>query len=193
SSAGADFCVGLDDDPGGVELDCIGAVARLPQPVIAAVSGNAWAEGCELALACDLRVVGEQASFCLPQLITGRLPRHGGTQRLPRLVGAARALDILWSGRVVEADEAERIGLATRVAKKTRVLAVARTLAVKLAAKGPIALRLAKEAVRAGTDMTLAQGVRLEQDLYVLLQTTSDRAEGVSAFLEKRQPKFRGK
>jgi enoyl-CoA hydratase/carnithine racemase len=191
-SAGKDFCLGFDGLAWGAALDCIDAVARLTQPVIAAVRGNAWGEGCELALACDLRVVAEGASFSLPQVPLGRLPAHGGTQRLPRLVGAARALDILWSGRAVDAGEAEQIGLASRVVPKARLTAAANGLAAELAEKGPLALRLAKEAVRAGSDMTLEQGVRLEQDLYVLLQTTRDRAEGVRAFLAKRKPRFRG-
>lgn len=192
SPAGSDFCLGFDGVPWGAALDCVGAVARLTQPVIAAVRGNAWAEGCELALACDLRLAAEDASFSLPQVSLGRLPVHGGTQRLPRLVGAMRALDILWSGRAVDAAEAERIGLVSRVVPKARLTSAVNALAAELAAKGPIALRLAKEAVRAGSDMTLDQGVRLEQDLYVLLQTTRDRAEGVRAFLAKRPPRFRG-
>ena len=191
-SAGDDFCIGFDGGPWDGPLDCVAAIARLPQPVIAAVRGNAWAEGCELALACDLRVASDDSSFCLPQIVSGRLPCHGATQRLPRLVGAARALEILWSGRVVEADEAERIGLVSRVVKKSRVIAVTNALAENLAEKGPMALRLAKEAVRSGSDVTLDQGVRLEQDLYVLLQTTRDRAEGVRAFLDKRRPRFTG-
>jgi enoyl-CoA hydratase len=188
----ADFCLGFDGSRWGAELDCIEAVARLPQPVVAVVQGKAWAEGCELALACDLRLVGESASFRLPQVAEGRLPAHGGTQRLPRLVGATRALDLLCSGRAVGAAEAERIGLANRRVRQARLAAAVRALAADLGAKGPLALRLAKEAVRAAGDLTLDQGVRLEQDLYVLLQTSRDRAEGVRAFVDKRRPRFRG-
>jgi len=191
-SRGTDFCVGFDGSTRGAALDCVAAIAALPQPVIAAIGGNAWAEGCELALACDLRVVGEKASFCLPQIANGRLPAHGGTQRLPRIVGAHLALDLLWSGRVVDAAEAERIGLANRVVRPARLTTAVNRLALELAGKGPIALRLAKEAVRAGVDLTLDQGIRLEQDLYVLLHTTADRAEGIRSFLQKRRPRFRG-
>jgi enoyl-CoA hydratase/carnithine racemase len=190
-TAGPDFCLGAECGAHG--RDCIAALAQLPQPVIAAVQGRAWAEGCELALACDLRLASERASFRLPQIGEGRLPGCGGTQRLPRIVGAVRALEILWSGREVSAAEAEQIGLANRLTKPARCARAAAALAKELAAKGPISLRLAKEAVRAAGDLTLEQGIRFEQDLYVLLQTTADRAEGVRAFVERRRPRFKGR
>lgn len=190
-SHGRDFGLGFGGQPWGAALDCIAAVARLPQPLIAAVRGRAEAEGCELALACDLRVAATSASLRLPQIVSGRLPAHGATQRLPRLIGAARALDLLWSGRAVGGAEAARLGLVSRVAPASRLEATVDALAAELAAKGPQALRLAKEAVLASADMTLDQGIRLEQDLYVLLQTTEERAEGIAAFLDKRTPKFR--
>jgi enoyl-CoA hydratase len=168
-------------------------VARLTRPVIAAIQGDAVAEGLELALACDLRVVSDRAHFAMPQMTAGRLPAHGGTQRLPRVIGRTRALDLLLTGRTLDAREAESFGLVSRVAPHDDLQA---TLAATLAAvkdKGPIALRYAKEAVLKGNDLTLDQGIRLEEDLYVLLQTTQDRAEGVRAFLQKRKPVFRGK
>jgi len=172
--------------------DWVGAVGALTVPVLAAVGGEASAEGAELALACDLRIADPRASFTFPQVVAGRLPRCGATQRLPRLIGRSRALDLLLSGRRVGAREAERIGLVSQIAPRGRLAARVRELVGALAAKAPIALRLAKEAVIKGSDLTLGQGIRLEQDLYVLLQTTADRAEGVAAFLAKRAPKFRG-
>jgi len=191
-ATGADFCRGFEAGEWTSRVDCVDAVASLAAPVIAAVDGRATAEGCELALACDLRLVSDRAAFGLPQLAEGRLPRHGATQRLPRLVGASRALEILWTGRTVRAREAVRLGLATRVAPARRLRRDTAALAAELCRKGSIALRLAKEAVRAAGDLTLDQGIRLEEDLYALLQTTADRAEGVRAFLEKRTPRFSG-
>ncbi len=190
-SAGADFCMGFDE--GAVGADCVAAIAALPQPVIAVVQGRAWREGCELALAADLRVASADAEFALPQIQEGRLPRYGATQRLPRLVGPTRALELLWSGRPVGAVEAERIGIVSRVAPRGRLQRVVREVVGSLCRCAPLALRLAKEAVRAAGDLTLDQGIRLEQDLYVLLQTTADRAEGVRAFLTGRRPRFRGR
>lgn len=193
-ASGASFCLGTDQ-PGSwqVDHDWVAAVGALTRPTIAAVQGDAVAEGCELALACDVRVVSAAARFALPQLANGWLPAHGGTQRLPRIVGRMRALDLLFTGRMVDAAEAEAIGLASRVVAHARFKRAVDRLAHELAAKGPIALRYAKEAVLRGGDLTLDQGIRLEEDLYVLLQTTGDRREGVWAFLEKRPPVFRGK
>ena len=123
----------------------------------------------------------------------GRLPRDGGTQRLPRLVGATRALEILWSGRLVGAAEARRVGLVSRVAEPRRLRPLAARLVANLCRKAPVALRLAKEAVRSGGDMTLRQGMHLEEDLYALLQTTEDRGEGIRAFRCRHQPRFKGR
>jgi enoyl-CoA hydratase/carnithine racemase len=148
------------------------------------------AEGAELALAADIRIAAVRAWLAFPQIGESRLPRHGATQRLPRIVGRARAMDMLLTGRRIGAREAQRIGLVSLVTPQ--LAAAARGLVAELAAKGPIALRLAKEAVLGSGDLTLDQGIRLEQDLYVLLQTTRDRAAGVRAFLAKRRPRFRG-
>jgi enoyl-CoA hydratase len=194
SAAGEDFCLGVED--GGdweKRVDWVDAVARLTRPVVAAVQGDAVGEGMELALACDLRVVSERARFAMPQLAAGRLPRHGGTQRLPRLVGRMRALDLLFTGRTVAAREAEAIGLASRRTAPRDLTRAVHAVAGGLRAKAPIALRYAKEAVHAGSDLTFDQGTRLEEDLYVLLQTTGDRREGIEAFLHKRRPAFRGR
>jgi enoyl-CoA hydratase/carnithine racemase len=193
--AGRWFCRGVVDSGGDWEMrhDWIAAVGSLTVPVLAVIAGDAIAEGAELALACDLRIASRAARFAFPQMLTGRLPRHGATQRLPRLIGRMRALDLLLSGRPVEAREAERIGLVSRIVPAGKLATAVRQAVAELSAKGPIALRLAKEAVLKGADLTFEQGVRLEQDLYVLLQTTADRAEGINAFLSKRPPRFTGK
>lgn len=184
------FCLGATGEDA-TWPDWVGAVAAMSVPVIAVLEGGAVAEGAELALAADLRIAGPRAFLALPQLRAGRFPRHGGTQRLPRIVGRARALDLLLSGRRVGAREAVRIGLVT--ARETRPRAVARALAATLCQKGPVAVRYAKEAVLGADDLTLSQGMRLEQDLYVLLQTTADRRQGVRAFLSGRRPRFVGR
>ena len=190
---GGQFCVGVDD--GGAwqdQHDCVAAIAGLTVPVVAAIGGDAVGEGAELALACDLQVASARAAVGFPQISEGRLPRHGATQRLPRAVGRLRALDLLLTGRRVSAAEGVRIGLLSHAVPAARLASAVRALVASLRAKGPIATRLAKEAVLKGADLTLDQGIRLEQDLYVLLQTTADRREGIRAFLGKRPPQFRG-
>lgn len=192
--SGGVFCLGVEE--GGSwerQHDWVDAIGRLTRPVVAAVNGDAIGEGCELALACDLRIAAAGARFALPQVSLGRLPRHGATQRLPRLVGRMRALDLLLTGRVVRARAAAEMGLVTRVVPARRFGSIVREEVAALCQKGPVALRLGKEAVIKGLDLTLEQGIRLEQDLYVLLQTTADRSEGVRAFLAKRRPRFRGR
>jgi enoyl-CoA hydratase/carnithine racemase len=193
AAAGPSFCLGVEGE-GGWErgLDWVEAIGRLTRPVVAAIQGDALAEGLELALACDLRVASERARFALPQLADGRLPSHGGTQRLPRIIGRMRALDMLLTGRAIGAVEAEQIGLVSRLARRAGLTRAVGALIDGLKSKGPVALRYGKEAVLKGPDMTLDQGIRLEEDLYVLLQTTGDRQEGISAFLRKRRPVFRG-
>ncbi|HVN86413.1 MAG TPA: enoyl-CoA hydratase/isomerase family protein [Candidatus Binatia bacterium] len=192
-AAGKDFCVGVEHR-GDWEHECdgIAAIARLTVPVVAAVHGHVIDEGCELALACDLRLMADDARWQFTQISNGRMPAHGATQRLPRIVGRMRALDLLLTGRTVDSTEAEAIGLATRVFPSSHFADRMRAFVGELATRGPIALRYAKEAVQRGLDLTLDHGIRLEHDLYVLLQTTADRAEGVRAFLEKRRPKFTG-
>ncbi len=192
-TAGPTFCAGVEDAGAWEdEFDWVRAIGQLTPPVIAAIQGDAIAEGLELALACDLRVVSGGARFAMSQLRAGYLPRHGGTQRLPRLIGRTRALELLLTGRVVDAAEAQAIGLATRVVPAHGLAGAVAQLLTTLGDKGPLALRYAKEAVLKGSDLTLGQGIRLEEDLYVLLQTTRDRHEGIRAFLEKRRPQFRG-
>jgi enoyl-CoA hydratase/carnithine racemase len=170
--------------------DGIGAVARLPMPVVAAVRGEVRGWGVALALACDLRVVAHGARLSLPEAAAGRLPGGGVTQRLARLVGPARAADLVLLGGRLTGREAAAWGLATRAVASPAVEAAAGRLAGALARRGPLALRYAKEAVLRAFDLPLADGIRLEHDLYVLLQTTADRREGVGAFLERRPPRF---
>lgn len=168
------------------------AIAGINVPVIAAIDLLALGAGLELALSCDIRVVSERAQFGFPQTSVGLLPSGGGTQRLPRLVGRGKALELLFLGTLIDAQEAHRIGLVNCLAPSPKLMATARELAQLALSRGPIALRYAKEAVSQGIDLTLEQGLRLEADLNVILQTTEDRAEGVKAFLEKRTPKFKG-
>ena len=193
TASGPDFCLGVEEHGSWeTQVDWINAIGTLTRPVIAAIQGDALAEGFELALACDLRLVSERAHFALPQLSMGRLPAHGGTQRLPRIIGRMRALDLLLTGRTIDAAEAAATGLATRVVPPKDLDQALDALVQQLKDKGPIALRFAKEAVVKGSDLSLDQGIRLEEDLYVLLQTTHDRRAGIRAFLEKRKPLFHG-
>ena len=169
------------------------AMDRCPQPIIAAIRGYALGGGLELALACDLRIAGEDAQLGLTEVNLAIIPGGGGTQRLPRLVGRGRALEMILTGARIDAREAWRIGLVERVVPAADVLASARELARTLAEKAPVALRYAKEAVVKGLELPLADGLRLENDLATLLRTTEDRVEGAKAFLEKRKPRFTGK
>ncbi len=174
------------------ELRCVAALAALTKPTLAVLNGDAMGVGLELALACDLRLANEGAGFGLPQIADGLIPFCGGTQRLPRIVGQAKALELILTGERIEAREAQRIGLVSEVIAATTFAARVDEVLTGLLGKGPIALRLGKEAVHKAMDLTLDQGIRLEEDLYALLQTTHDRAEGVRAFLGKRAAKFVG-
>lgn len=167
-------------------------VAALRAPVIAAINGPAIGQGLELALACDLRIAAEGARFAMPQVPAGVLPWDGGTQRLPRIVGRGRAMEMLMTGREVDAREALDMGLVHEVVPQGELTARAQALAKSIAAAAPIALRYTKEAVLRGVDMGMEAGLRLEADLNILLQSTADRAEGVRSFLERRAPRFRG-
>lgn len=171
----------------------IDAVAAVPQPVICSIRGRAHSAGLELALACDVRVAEEGATFAMPDTSGGSVPLGGGTQRLPRAVGRAEALRLILLGEEIDAAEALRIGLVSRVVPSHELEAAARAIADTVAARSPIATRLAKEAVYRGVEMPLEQALRYELDLTVLLQSTADRAEGVRAFAEKRPPRFIGR
>jgi enoyl-CoA hydratase/carnithine racemase len=168
-------------------------IAKLDRPVIAAISGDAIGQGLELALACDIRIGSETSYFGLPEIIAGHIPWDGGTQRLPRLVGRGKAIEMILTGEMIDAQEAYRIGLINKVVSPGELMAVAMDMAREMSTKGPISLRYAKEAIYKGMDLTMEQGLHLEADLYLLLHTTKDRTEGINAFLEKRTPKFEGK
>lgn len=187
--AGKDFCIGADFEPG--RCHPAASLAAIDRPIFAAVNGQAAGEGLEMALACDLRLAEAQARFVLPQIGLGRLPADGATQRLPRIVGKARALEMLLLAEPVSAEEALAIGLVNRVCADLKAESL--TLAAAIAAKAPVSARFVKEAVNKGLDLTLDQGIRLEEDLYFLLHTTADRTEGIHAFLEKRPPEYKNR
>jgi len=168
------------------------AMDRCPQPIIAAIRGFALGGGLELALACDIRVAGDDAQLGLTEVNLAIIPGGGGTQRLPRLIGRGKALEMILTGARIGATEALALGLVERVVPAADVLGHAQTLARTLADKAPVALRYAKEAVVKGLELPLVDGLRLENDLSTLLRTTDDRVEGARAFLEKRKPRWTG-
>ena len=167
-------------------------VAALGFPTIAAITGDAVGFGLELAMACDIRIASETSTFGLPQIRDDRIPSHGGTQRLPRLVGKAKAMEMILTGSLIDAEEALRTALITRMVPVREVTATALDIAQEMATKAPVAVRYAKEAIHKGMDLTLDQGLRMENDLYILLFTTADRKEGIEAFIQRRKPMFRG-
>ncbi len=164
-----------------------------PKPVIAAVNGFALGGGCELAMACHIRLASETAKFGLPETKLGILPGFGGTQRLARLVGKGRALELLATGEMIDATEAWRIGLVNRVIPAGELLAAANAMMRTILANGPLAVALCIEAVDRGLEGSLEEGLVLEANHFGLLAATDDMREGMSAFLEKRQPSFKGK
>lgn len=168
-------------------------VAAFPKPTIAMVNGYALGGGCELALACDMRVAARSARFGQPEIRLGLIPGGGGTQRLPRLVGAGRALRMILSGEAIDAEEAWRIGLVDMLTEdadlRNRTLELARTMAVS----SPVALRLAKAAVAAAWETPLSAGLTMERELFITAFASDDRREGVAAFLSKRSPEFSGR
>jgi enoyl-CoA hydratase len=165
---------------------------RCPQPIIAAIRGVALGGGLELALACDIRIAGDDALLGLTEINLAIIPGGGGTQRLPRLIGRGKALEMILTGTRIGAAEALRLGLVERVVPAADVMKTALELARELAGKAPVALRYAKEAVVKGLALPLEDGIRLEGDLSTLLRTTEDRLEGARAFLEKRKPSWKG-
>lgn len=169
------------------------AIAAFPRPVIASVNGYALGGGCELALACDLRIAARSARFGQPEVNLGILPGGGGTQRLPRLVGLGRAMRLILTGELIGAEEAERIGLVDEVVDDGDLRARTLELAGSIAKHSPIALKLIKEAVRASAEMPLSAGLAFERELFISAFSSDDRTEGVAAFLEKRPPSFTGR
>lgn len=172
--------------------ECFTAVARIPQPTIAAITGYALGGGCELALCCDLRVAAEDARLGQPEILLGIIPGAGGTQRLPRLIGPARAKDLIFTGRHVDAQEALDIGLVNAVVPADETYQSAVKLARKLATGPALALRAAKEAVDRGLDVDLDTGLDIERVRFAALFATEDQKIGMQAFMEKRAPEFSG-
>jgi enoyl-CoA hydratase len=163
-----------------------------PKPVVAAVNGFALGGGCELAMACHIRLASEAAKFGQPEVKLGLLPGYGGTQRLPRLVGKGRALQLLLTGEIIDASEALRIGLVNRVVAPDQLIGAATTMLTQILANGPLALAGCIEAVNRGYDLSLDDALTLEATGFGLLASTDDKREGTRAFLEKRPPTFTG-
>ncbi|MFW6039899.1 MAG: enoyl-CoA hydratase-related protein [Gemmatimonadota bacterium] len=168
-------------------------VERMRKPVIAAVNGYALGGGLELALACHIRLASENARFGLPEVTLGIIPGYGGTVRLPRIVGRGRALEMILTGEMIDADEALRIGLVNRVAPQIELMGEAESLLEKIEANAPIAIGLALEAVEHGLNTSVEEGLTLEANLFGLLAATDDMREGMRAFLEKRDAEFEGR
>ena len=166
-------------------------IQRLGKPVIAAINGVCLGGGCELAMACNIRISGDRARFGQPEINLGIIPGWGGSQRLPRLIGRAKATEWILTGDMYTAQEALRLGLVNQVVPQDQVLKAAKDLARKIAAKGAIAIRESLRAIDAGLDLPLEQGLAREAEAFGRIAATGDSREGVSAFLEKRQPQFK--
>jgi enoyl-CoA hydratase len=169
------------------------AVDGFPKPVIAMINGYCFGGGCELAMACDLRVASETASFGQPEINLGIIPGGGGTQRLTRLVGETKAMELILTGDRVDAQTAFQLGLVNLVVPAADLEAKTMELANRIAEKSPVALRMAKEAVKTASRANLDEGVRREIDLFAICFSSEDKDEGVKAFLEKRKPEFKGR
>ncbi|MGH9908337.1 MAG: enoyl-CoA hydratase/isomerase family protein [Pyrinomonadaceae bacterium] len=169
------------------------AIDSFPKPVIAMINGYCLGGGCELALACDLRIASETASFGQPEINLGIIPGGGGTQRLTRLVGEGKAMEMILTGDIIDAKTAFAIGLVNHVVPADQLEAKTMEIANRIADKGPVALKLAKEAVKTASRSLLDEGLRREMDLFALCFSTEDKDEGVKAFLEKRKPVFKGR
>jgi enoyl-CoA hydratase/carnithine racemase len=169
------------------------AIENMGKPVIAAINGYALGGGCELAMACTLRIAADTAKLGQPEITLGLLPGYAGTQRLPRLVGTGKALEMILTGALVGAEEAQRIGLVNRVVPAALLMVEARKLADQLATSAPIAMRYIISAVNKGVEMPFAEACQYEATLFGLIASTDDMREGTTAFLEKRKPEFKGK
>ncbi len=174
------------------KYNAVAAIAAIEKPVVAAVNGDAFGEGLELALACDVRIAAQNARFGLPEIGAGLIPSGGGTQRLPRIIGRGKALEMILTGETIDAAAALGYGLITKIVPAESLMPEVEALAKAMAAKAPVSLRYIKEAINKGLDLTMEQGLRLEADLYFLLHTTGDRTEGIKAFQQKRTPEFKG-
>ena len=168
-------------------------IENLGKPVIAAVNGFALGGGCELSMACTIRIAAETAKFGQPEVKIGIMPGYGGTQRLPRLVGKGRALQLILSGEIINAQEAYRIGLVNEVVPLANLIARAEAILKQIISNAPVGVRFAIDAVNKGSDATLEEGLLLEASLFASCVATEDKKEGTSAFLEKRAPQFQGR
>jgi enoyl-CoA hydratase/carnithine racemase len=197
-SAGRNFCidppVSVDecDRAAAVWREAIEAVGALPIPTVAAMAGNAIGPAWELAMACDIRLAEDHITLGSPETGHDRMPACGGTQRLARLIGPGRALEMLLLGTILDAQTARDIGLVHRLTPRGTLVSLLEDVLGALRRAAPIALTYAKEAIHNGMDLRMADALRLEADLATLLQTTGDRAEGISSFLERREPRFEG-
>ena len=169
------------------------SIERCPKPVIAAINGFALGGGCELALACHIRIASDKAQMGLPEVTLGIIPGYGGTQRMARLLGKGKALELILTGDRIGAADAERIGLVNRVVPADQLMPVCEELARKIMARGPLAVRAAIEAVMSGSEMPFEEGQFLEATLFGLLASTEDMKEGMAAFLEKRAAEFKNR
>jgi len=168
-------------------------IERFPKPVIAAINGFALGGGCELALACHIRIASEKAQIGLPEVTLGIIPGYGGTQRMARLLGRGKALELICTGDRIGAAEAERIGLVNKVVSADQLMGAAEEMARKIMSRGPLAIRAAIEAVMSGSEMPMQEGQFLEATLFGLLCASEDTKEGMKAFLEKRPAQFKGR
>jgi enoyl-CoA hydratase len=205
AASGSAFCAGTDirelaklSESDAIEVSVRGQklcdqIEAFPVPVIAAVNGIAAGGGCELALACHLRIASSEATFSLPETKLGLIPAYGGTQRLAREAGPGRALEIMLTGKSVTAAEALEIGLVNRLVNPADLLSEAKSLANEISQMAPLAIRACLKAVRLGLELSLEDGLALETELFASLFATEDVREGTSAFLEKRSPVFKGK
>jgi enoyl-CoA hydratase/carnithine racemase len=205
AGAGRSFCAGQDLKEGGeVETpadsletklrgDFQTLLGALPQPTIAALHGHVLGRGLEMALTCDVRIAADDAQIGLPEVALGMIPASGGTQRLPRLIGPARALHLILTAERLDARQAQEWGLVTRVVPAAELAGAARALAERMAGHAPLAMRYARRAVLEGSHLSLPDGLHLEAALAAVLRTTDDRAEGIRAFREKRRPEFAGR
>jgi len=176
-----------------LERSLFNAIDGFPKPIIAMVNGYCLGGGCEVALACDLRIASDKASFGQPEINLGIIPGGGGTQRLTRLVGEGKAMEMILSGEIISAEAALQIGLVNHVVAADQLETKTMEIANRIAEKSPVALRLAKESVKLASRSNLDEGLRREVDLFALVFSSEDKTEGVKAFLEKRKPEFKGR
>ncbi len=176
-----------------LEKTLFNSIDTFPKPVIAMINGFCLGGGCELALACDIRIASENARFGQPEINLGIIPGGGGTQRLTRLIGEGKAMEIILTGDMIDAAKALQFGLVNHVHPLAELSEKTMEMANKIAEKAPVALQMAKEAVKFASKSNLDEGLRREVDLFAICFSTEDKQEGVSAFLEKRKPDFQGK